>query len=321
FPLAEALLEGGANPTDGVSMHICAGSGNIAALELLHRFGVNVDGIPGGLPPLPYILTWAANIPERTAGIRWLVEHGANPNLPFNPAREASLHVAAQRWDVPLVELLVAHGADIHQRRADGRTPHTLAALNGNGPVAAWLLAHGALDECSPLEQFVAACARGDAPRAREMLAARPGLRGELRPEHHVLTHRAAERGDAEVLEVMLDCGFDANARDKDQVTPLHRAAMAGRPGAARVLLAHGASVHNLDGMFSASPLVWVSEGWKHDPHDGATDHLGVARALIAAGCSQEWDPPEKAPDPEGTQEQLRALCRAALGPDDKADS
>ena len=34
FPLAEVLLEGGANPTDGVSMHITAGSGNIAALEL-----------------------------------------------------------------------------------------------------------------------------------------------------------------------------------------------------------------------------------------------------------------------------------------------
>jgi len=33
---------------------------------------------------------------------------------------------------------------------------------------------------------------------------------------------------------------------------------------------------------------------------------------LIAAGSSLEWIPPEKAPDPEGTQEQLAALCRAA---------
>lgn len=31
FPLAEVLLEGGANPTDGVSMHITAGTGNVAA--------------------------------------------------------------------------------------------------------------------------------------------------------------------------------------------------------------------------------------------------------------------------------------------------
>jgi len=314
FPLAEALLEGGANPTDGVSMHITAGSGNVAALELLHRFGVNVNGIPGGLPPLPYILTWAANTPARVAGVRWLVEHGANPNLSWGAPREASLHIAAQRWDVPMVELLVRHGADIHQRRADGRTAHTLAMLNGNEPVAAWLLAHGSKDECSLLERFVSACARGDGARAREMLAAHPNLRGELGAEHHLMLQGAAERGDAGVLGTMLSCGFDPNAKDKDGVTPLHRAAMAGRTEALQALLAHGASVGNLDGMFSANPLVWAAEGWSHGSRPGA-DHIGVARMLIAAGCSQEWQVPEKAPDVEGTQETLMNLCRAALAP------
>jgi ankyrin repeat protein len=311
FPLAEVLLEGGANPTDGVSMHITAGSGNIAALELLHRFGANVNGIPGGVPPLPYIMTWAANTPERAAGVRWLVEHGANVNLAWGEFGEASLHVAARRWDVPMVELLVRHGADIHLRRADGRTAHALAALHGNEPVAAWLLANGAKDDSSLLDRFVSACATGDGERAREMLLAQPGLRNELRVEHHLLTHAPAEFGKAEVLETMLTCGFDPNAKDKDGVTALHRAAMAGRVEAVRVLLAHDASVHNLDGMFSATPLVWATEGWGHDPHLGA-DHVAVARLLIAAGSSQEWRAPEKAPDPEGTQEQLSELCRAA---------
>src|SRR5262249_34256956 len=36
LPLARALLEGGANPTDGVSLHIAAGTGNLVAVELLH---------------------------------------------------------------------------------------------------------------------------------------------------------------------------------------------------------------------------------------------------------------------------------------------
>jgi hypothetical protein len=45
LPLAEVLLTAGANPTDGVTMHIAGGGGNLAALDLLHRFGVNVDGI------------------------------------------------------------------------------------------------------------------------------------------------------------------------------------------------------------------------------------------------------------------------------------
>ena len=125
------------------------------------------------------------------------------------------------------------------------------------------------------------------------------------------MMHVPAERGDAAVLETMLACGFDPNVKDHDGVTSLHRAAMAGRAEAVRVLLAYGASVNALDGMFSATPLVWAAEGWSHDSRPDAA-HLAVARLLIAAGSSREWIPPEKAPDPERTQEQLIELCRAA---------
>src|SRR6185436_5462334 len=197
LPLAEALLEGGANPTDGVSTHITAGGGNLPALELLHRFGVNVNGIPGGVPPLRYILGWA----HTTTGIRWLLEHGADPNLAWAEPGDAPLHIAAQRWDVPMVELLVQHGADIHQRRRDGHTAHTLAALHGNDKIAAWLAGHGAKDELSALEQFVAACTGGNQARAMQLLGANPGLRGELRSEHHLMMHVPAERGDLAALE------------------------------------------------------------------------------------------------------------------------
>jgi len=308
--LGEVLLEGGANPTDGVSVHIAGGSGDLAILELLHRFRVNVNGIPGGVPPLRYILSWAANSVERVAGIRWLLEHGADPNLAWAEFGDAPIHIAAQRWDVPMIELLVKHGADIHQRRADGRTAHALAELHGNQEIAAWLLSHGAKDELSPLDRFVSACARGDRARADAMLTANPNLRGELRAEHHLMLQVPAERGDGAILGTMLECGFDANAKDHDGVTALHKASMSGRAEAVRVLLAHGAFVNALDGMFAATPLVWACEGWGHA--QPGTDHLGVARILVAAGSSLEWIPPEKAPDPERTQEQLIELCRAA---------
>jgi ankyrin repeat protein len=306
LPLAQVLLEGGANPTDGVSTHITAGSGNLAALELLHRFGLNVDGIPGGVPPLRYILSWA----DKDAGVRWLLEHGANPNLPWGEQNDAPLHIAAQRWDVSMVELLVKHGADIHQRRADGRTAHTLAELHGNREIAEWLLTQGATSELSALERFIAMCARGDRAGAAAMLHAEPRLRSELGREHHLMMHVPAERGDARVLEAMLACGFDPNVKDSDGVTALHRAAMAGHTDAARVLIEHGAAVNALDGMFSATPLLWAAEGWSPGP-DGA-DFVEVARVLIGAGSSREWHAPEKAPDPEGTQAKLAELCRAA---------
>ena len=298
LPLAEVLLEAGANPTDGVSMHITAGSGNLRALELLHRFGVKVNGIRGGVPPLRYILGWAANTPERCAGVRWLLEHGADPNLAWDEFGDAPLHIAAERWDVPMVELLVNGGADIHRRRADGRTAHTVAALHGNDDIAAWLLAHSAKDELSLLEHFVSACALGDRARASEILREHPNLPGELQIEHHLLMHVPAERGEAAILETMLACGFDPNVKDHDGVTALHRAAMAGRAEAVRVLLSYGASAHALDGMFSATPLVWASEGWSHDPRHAGADHVSVAQLLIAAGSLLEWIPPEKAPAP-----------------------
>ncbi|MGH7635061.1 MAG: ankyrin repeat domain-containing protein, partial [Gemmatimonadaceae bacterium] len=223
FPLAEVLLETGANATDGVSTHIAAGTGDVAALDLLHRFGVNVNGIPGGVPPLRYIMGWAANTPERSTGVRWLLEHGADPNLAWGELSDTPLHIAAERWDVSMIELLVYHGADIHRRRTDGRTAHTVAALHGNDNAAAWMLAHGAKDELSLLERFVSACARGDRARAAEMLRANADLRRGLTLEHHLLMHVPAERGDAAVLETMLASGFDPNVKDRDGVTPLHR--------------------------------------------------------------------------------------------------
>jgi hypothetical protein len=251
-------------------------------------------------------MTWA----DTPNGEYWLIEHGADPNLPSGPDEEAPLHITARRWDAAMAERLVAHGADVSRRRRDGATPHTVAELSGNAAVAAWLLAHGAVDELSPIERFVAACARADRPVAEAMLAADPTLRSQLRPEHHLLLHRPAENGDAAVIDTMVACGFDPDARDQDDVTPLHRAAMGGHVEAARVLLARGADPGPLDGMFAAPPIVWAVEGRENPQHRG--DHVGVARVLLAAGSPADWTPPQGAPSPERTLEGLAALKRDA---------
>ena len=307
LPLAEVLLKAGANPSDGVSMHIAGGGGNIEALELLQRHGVNVNGILGGVPPLVYMMLWADN----PAGPNWLLNHGADANLAWGEDGEAPLHVAARRWDLPMVERLVRYGADVLRQRGDGATAHTLAELHGNTDIAAWLLAHGAHDELSAVDRFAAACARADRVTAEALLAAQPGLRTELRPEHHLMLHRPAESSNVAALETMLACGFDPNTKDKDGVTSLHRAAMGGHPAAVRVLLQCGANVNAMDGMFSASPLVWAVEGRRSSKH-GGTDHVEVARLLIAAGCPLGWTPPEGAPSAEGTLQGLAELRKAA---------
>ena len=304
LPLAEVLLEAGANPTDGVTTHIAGGGGNVAALALLNRYGLAANGSPGGVPPLVYMMQWADN----PAGPFWLLEHGADPNLAWGDAGEGPLHVAARRWTVPMVERLVAQGADPGRRRADAATPHTIAETYGNHEIATWLLAHGATDELSPLDRFIGACARADRPAASAMLETRPGLIAELRPEHHLMLQRPAESGHSAALATMLACGFDPNVRDKDNVTSLHRASMGGWVEAVRVLLEGGADVNALDGMFAAPPIVWAVEGRTH-ARPGA-DHVAVARVLIAAGSPVTWTPPAGAPDPERTLDGLTDLVR-----------
>src|SRR6516162_5998540 len=70
---------------------------------------------------------------------------------------------------------------------------HTLAALHGNDEVAAWLLRHGAKDELSRIDRFVAACTSGNKAQAGSLLEEHPNLRNELRPEHHLMMHTPAE--------------------------------------------------------------------------------------------------------------------------------
>ena len=290
LPLAQALLEAGANPNDGVTLTLAASGGNLPVLELLlaHGADVNFPWATDGSSPLCAMLEWSAD----AKGALWLLEHRADPNRVCGAAQETALHVAARRWDVKLVEALVHHGADIAARRGDGRTAYVLAELNGNDAIAEWLLTHHAPREISEVDRFVGACSRGDRTTAEAMFAARPGLRAEITTEHHAALRRAAEHDDTRALETMLACGFDVNAGDEIGSTALHRAAMAGRPEAVRLLLAHGASVTLRDREFHAQPLVWAAEGSRNS--DGLRDYAKVARLLIDAGSPTDWQAGEE---------------------------
>src|SRR2546427_3647855 len=178
LPLVTTLLDAGADPNDGVTLPLAASAGDIPVLEALRAHGANVDQrwATDGSTALYAILQWSRT-PD---GVLWLLAHGADPNAVFSENGETPLHVVARAWDVPMAEAMVAHGADIGRRRADGRTPYALAELNGNRAVAEWLLTHGASPELSDLDRLVAACSRGDRAAAEALLVENPGLREEI---------------------------------------------------------------------------------------------------------------------------------------------
>ncbi len=66
---------------------------------------------------------------------RLLVEKGAAVNQRQEQGFTA-LHEAAQAGSVPLVELLLAHGADLEARTDDGRSAHDIAAQGKHQAVA-----------------------------------------------------------------------------------------------------------------------------------------------------------------------------------------
>lgn len=289
LPLAEVLLDAGANPNDGVTLTLAAGGGNIAALDLLlaHGADVNQAWATDGSATLYAILTWS----DATDGARWLLDHGADPDPVYPPNGETPLHVVARRGGADLAAELVRRGADPAHQRRDGRTPYAVAATSGNDAVAEWLAANGGTTELSDVDRFVAACSRGDRAVAQTMLAVRPTLRGAIGADHYAAFYRAAERGDARVLDTMLACGFDPNhADDEIGKTGLHAAAMSGQPDAIRVLLAHGASVAARDSEFHGTPLVWAAEGQRSKGGNGH-DFAAVGRLLLDAGSPTDWEP------------------------------
>ena len=80
-PLAELLLESGADPNDGVTLTMAASAGDIATLDLLHAYGASPDQpwATDGSASLYAILHWSGT----DVGLRWLLEHGADPDPVF----------------------------------------------------------------------------------------------------------------------------------------------------------------------------------------------------------------------------------------------
>lgn len=284
YPLAQLLLEHGARPDDGESVYHAAENGDVEMLGLLAAHGAQADGGAGAAKwtntPLYFILGHYAGLAfdeKVRRGARWLLEHGANPNRVCYPEKsgETPLHAAARHWDGAMIELLLAHGADLQARRRDGRTALALALLHGRTSAAEALRAAGADEQLSPAEQFLAACMRGDSAEARRLrdpavIRAHPNLLAEAGP------HAAA---------AMLDVGFDVAATGGMGETALHLACFTGNLAKAKLLIAHGAPLDLRDRQYQSLPLGWCHFAFAHQPApDG--DYLGVARALLAAGAT-----------------------------------
>ncbi|GCE20130.1 ankyrin repeat domain-containing protein [Dictyobacter kobayashii] len=128
------------------------------------------------------------------------------------------LHEVAGQGSLTIVDLLLHLGADANARDQWGHTPLYFVgnALHGaQGATIVRALTHS-----------------GANVNAQEKL------------KHCTALHMAARRGNVLVAEALLDCGADAEARDKLGDTPLHRAVKCGKTDMVAFLISRGADLH-----------------------------------------------------------------------------
>jgi arylformamidase len=254
------LLERGAEPNDGESIYHAAELDRRDVLEVLVRGGADVSGRHEhwNNTPLYFLAGYHRHDEKRhaaTRGMRWLLEHGADPNVTSSEARETPLHKFASEGREPeALAMLLDFGAQVDARRADGKSAYALAVRRGAAASADLLVARGAASDCSPEDSFLGAVWRADEGAARALLSADPSLASALSRE-----------------------GEWAG-------TPLHHAAWTGDVGATRLMLALGAAFDVQDRAFDSTPLGWAIHGSVACRRDDAA-YLEVVSLLLGAGA------------------------------------
>jgi ankyrin repeat protein len=250
-----------------------AGEAGVARILLDHGADLGARG------------NWGATALHRAAAegevevAKVLLERGAVPNV-RTESGETPLHWAIQHqgkshwhmkllWDeerahmkvasAPMIELLLARGADVNARDDRGWTPLHWAAGKGHKKLAMLLVEKGADPSATMTEQYVRHWPVGPEVRG----AAAQGV-----------LHLAAGGGDLELVKVTLARGVPVDLRDNTRTTPLHEASRGGHADVARFLLSRGADADAED-----------SGGWMPIHHAAYGGRAEVVELLLARGA------------------------------------
>jgi ankyrin repeat protein len=272
--LTKLLLEAGADPNDGESLYHSMES--LACTRLLLEAGAR----PSEANAIYRVLDL-----DSIDALRLLLAHGADPNEPAKGRPIADwgsplLWAIRRRRSPAHIAALLEAGANASARTPDGADAHTLALRFGLPDVAALL---GRAEQPSHEEQFIAACAEGNAAAARRIQSERPDLPRALSETQLRLLPELAAQGCVEAVKVMVELGWPIAIRGGDwRASALNHAVFRGDAELARFLLEHGASwtEEHGHGDNACGTLAWAS--W-NEPVEGG-DWLGCAEALLAHG-------------------------------------
>ncbi len=310
--IARLLLDRGAMPDDHDLYLACFGDDDHQSLRLLLSHAPNVSETTALAAPIST---------GDTAGVRLLLQAGADPNRPLPgdlfgdrvPAEPPIPPVAAavqSGCPAGLIALLLDADGDPDAADQDGQSPYGIAVRQGRTDIAELLARYGARDDTTDADRFLLACRQGNQDEARRLLRASPGLPGQLGHDGHAALVDAAGHGQAEAVRLMLDAGIPLQARGQDGATPLHAAAFSGSAQVVRLLLDRGADIEARDTTWDSTPLDWAVVGsGMSDIDNPAPDWIATIRNLIEAGASTA-DITLSPDDPKPPSPQVAQLLR-----------
>ena len=233
--LARLLLDAGADPNDGQALYNRMFRADDDHLELLLTYGLGRgDGGPWMARLGPDALDTPSELLDKQ--LRWAVSHGFTGR----------------------VRLLARHGVDVRRPMPDGRRPIDVAAADGNEEMVAALVEAGERrSELTGRTALVAALLAGDRDRVDQIRADEPRLLDQVLAGEPGLVMRATNVGRADAVPLLVELGFDVDAR-VDGATPLHWTGWNGDIATARMLLDLGADPTLRDDRFNATPQGWA---------------------------------------------------------------
>lgn len=121
--LTELLINAGADPCDNESVYHAADEGHEECLAIIERLTPKKKLAKEASMSLATQMHWG-----KSRGAKWLLEHGADPNVYHTQSGNSALHSAAIHGANPkMIDLLLAHGADPSLKNRDKKDAIQLA--------------------------------------------------------------------------------------------------------------------------------------------------------------------------------------------------
>lgn len=247
------LLAKGVKPTDNAMVMAAMGSrrgpNGIEVFKYLESLGIKPATVnKQGNNALHYLV----RRPGQLELIKYFLINGANVNQADEEGNTVFMNAAASNSDIPTLELLVGSVKDVNKANKAGATALAMAVRSNSPEVVQYLVSKGADINTVDAKGNNLAFYLVESYNPRQTERFEPKLKllqekgfkfGTPQKDGNTLFHLAVAKNDLELLKKVAALGADVNAKNKEGVTALHKAAMISKNDALlKYLLSVGAA-------------------------------------------------------------------------------